>query len=159
MFSNIRGDNHQATQTKETPSIIAQSLSILGNLVGEGGCIEIQGCIEGNVTARTVTVRETGFVKGDIVSDQAHIAGKTCGLIKAKYVKLLKSARVSGVIMYETITIEDGALLDAQCKRFDSNLMNQQYDNIEYTEEYAAPSVVRMLDIKGQENIGVEELN
>ncbi len=86
-------------------------------------------------------------------------SGKTFGLIKAKNVKLSKTARVSGVIMYEKLTIEDGALLDAQCKRFENTTIVQQYDHIEYTEEYQAPKVLRMNDVRDRENIGIEELN
>ncbi|MBL0318775.1 MAG: polymer-forming cytoskeletal protein [Alphaproteobacteria bacterium] len=160
MFSSTKGESRHVVQnTAVTPSIIAESMSILGNLVGEGGNIEIQGSIEGNIHAHSVTVRESGYVKGDIVSENIVIAGKTLGLIKAKNVKLSKTARVSGVIMYEKLTIEDGALLDAQCKRFDSTTITQQYDHIEYTEEFQAPKVVRMHDVVDKQNIGIEELN
>lgn len=100
----------------QLPSIISADLNILGNLIGEGH-IDIAGKIDGNVRAGTVTVREGGQVRGDITAEAAHIYGNVHGLIRAKHVALYRAAKVDGIIMHETLSMEDGASLDGQCKR------------------------------------------
>lgn len=145
--------------TSSTPSIIAADLSILGNMMSEGGVVEIQGRVEGNVTGKSVTVRDTGYIKGDIVADMISIGGRACGLIKAKLVKLSSTAKVAGVIMYEKLSIEDGALVDAQCKRVEENNANEPLETIEYTEEIEDPKAVRIYDLADAEETGIEEIN
>lgn len=100
---------------KGIPSIISSGLNILGNLVSDGE-IEVEGRIEGNVTCTTVTIHRSGFIKGDITAESIHVNGEIKGVLKARNIKLSQYARVTGVIMYETLSIEDGAFVDGQCK-------------------------------------------
>lgn len=100
------------------PSIIASDLKIVGNLIC-GGSIEIEGEIEGNVTCGQVTIRRTGAVKGDVTADQIQVDGEINGLVKGKDIVLAESGRVTGVIMYESLSVKDGAYIDGQCKSAD----------------------------------------
>jgi cytoskeletal protein CcmA (bactofilin family) len=102
----------------EIPSIIAADLKIVGNLIC-GGSIEIEGEIEGNVTCGQVTVRRTGSVKGDVTADVIHVDGEINGLVKGRDIVLSESGRVTGVIMYESLSVKDGAYIDGQCKSAD----------------------------------------
>jgi cytoskeletal protein CcmA (bactofilin family) len=102
----------------EIPSIIASDLKIVGNLIC-GGSIEIEGEIEGNVTCGQVTVRRTGSVKGDVTADAIQVDGEINGLVKGRDIVLAESGRVTGVIMYESLSVKDGAYIDGQCKSAD----------------------------------------
>ena len=116
----IEGNLPVATQNKngEIPSIIASDLKIVGNLIC-GGSIEIEGEIEGNVTCGHVSIRRTGAVKGDVVADEIQVDGEINGLVKGKNITLAESGRVTGVLMYESLSVKDGAYIDGQCKSAD----------------------------------------
>lgn len=103
---------------KISPSVISCDMNILGNVVSDG-FLDINGRIEGNVKCDSTTIREQGKVKGDVVADTIHIYGEVEGLVKAKSVHLYASARVTGVIMHESLSIEDGAFVDGKFKRTD----------------------------------------
>lgn len=106
-----------------SPSVIASGMHVLGNIVSEG-TLDIDGKINGNVRAHTISVRENGTINGDVVAEVVHVYGTIEGLIKAKHVMLYAEARVSGTIMHEAITIEDGAFVDAKFKRTDKIAFN-----------------------------------
>lgn len=98
------------------PSIISSDLRVLGNIVSEG-VVDIDGVVEGNVKCHTATVRKNGHIKGDVIAESVHVYGKIQGLIKARSVHFFKGCRAEGVIMHESITIEDGAFVDGRFKR------------------------------------------
>lgn len=135
MFSkrNNGRDMGMKVSKNGVPSIISSDLSILGNLISEGS-VEVEGRIEGNVTCSTATIHQSGFVKGDIIADIINISGELRGLVKARHVKLTEYARVTGVIMYETISIEPGAFVDGQCKNTDK-LQRKDLDVLEAVAE------------------------
>ncbi len=102
----------------EALSIITDGTVIKGNLVMEGE-LHFDGAIEGNVTARRVTLGEHGKVAGIITADYVEVYGSVLGEIMARGVKLGSSAQVNGNITQETITIESGAVLNGRCRRVD----------------------------------------
>ena len=117
MFKKLKEAKIQATR-REALSIITDGTVIKGDLVMEGE-LHFDGAIEGNVTARRVTLGEHGKVAGTITADYVEIYGSVLGEIMARTVKLGTSARVSGNITQETITVESGAVLDGRCRRVD----------------------------------------
>ena len=112
-----------ANNTRSTkglsPSVIATGMHVLGNIVSEG-TLDIDGRIDGNVRAHTISLRQNGFIRGDIAAETIHVHGTVDGLIKARHVMLYADAKVTGTIMHESITIEDGAFVDGKFKRTDS---------------------------------------
>lgn len=107
------------TTTKQgVPSIISQGLNVLGNMISDGS-VEIEGRIDGNLTCSHATIHRTGFIKGDIVAETVTVNGEIRGLIKARHVRLSENAKVIGVVMYEHLSIADGAFIDGQCKNTD----------------------------------------
>ncbi len=104
--------------SKHPPTIISADVHMLGNLISEG-VLDIDGRIEGNIKCKCVTIRKNGSVKGDILADEVHIFGEVIGLIKARDVHFFSTCHVEGVIMHESLTIEDGAFVDGQFKRMD----------------------------------------
>lgn len=103
---------------KSTPSVISADMNVLGNIISDG-FLDINGRVEGNVKCDSTTIREHGQIKGDVVADTIQIYGHVEGLVKAKSVHLYASARVIGVIMHESLSIEDGAFVDGKFKRTD----------------------------------------
>ncbi len=122
------------------PSLISNDMNILGNLISDG-YIDINGHIDGNIKCLSLTVRESGMVKGDVVADTVKIQGEISGLIKARHVHLTKTGRVRGVIMHESLTIDDGAFVDGQCKRVEriTNNSNAKTDKNVFASPSPAP--------------------
>lgn len=106
------------------PSIISADLKILGNVVSDG-IVDLDGIVEGNVKCHTVTVRKNGHIKGDVVAEVVHVYGRIQGLIKARSVHFFKGCRAEGVIMHESITIEDGAFVDGRFKRTENLALDE----------------------------------
>src|SRR5579872_7466332 len=116
--------DQNASSKKGMPSLIAADLNVLGNIVCEG-MIDIDGSIEGNVRAKHLTIRKNGRVKGDVVAEIVHVYGEVHGLIRARMVQLFSSCHVEGIIMYESLSIEDGAFVDGKFKRSDRMDVNE----------------------------------
>jgi cytoskeletal protein CcmA (bactofilin family) len=110
------------------PSIIAQGMHVLGNIISEGS-IDFDGTLDGNVRCSILTIRPNGCIKGDAVADHIYVYGKVKGLIRAKHVHLYASCNVEGIIMHESITIEDGAFVDGKFKRTDKITDDDESDN------------------------------
>jgi cytoskeletal protein CcmA (bactofilin family) len=87
-----------------------------GNLISDGH-IDIDGSVEGNVKAEVANIRPNGKIAGDIVAHTVHVYGEVHGLIRAENVHLYSSCRVEGIIMHQSLTVEDGAFIDAKFKR------------------------------------------
>jgi cytoskeletal protein CcmA (bactofilin family) len=107
---------------KIPPTIISSDVSMLGS-IKSNGMVDIDGKIEGNVCAQVMYVRENAKIKGDITADsELHIFGVVQGIIKSPKVCLYAKAHVEGVILHETLSIEDGAYVDAQFKPCEGQL-------------------------------------
>lgn len=134
MFSRKKnnGSGDRTPVKNGLPSIVSSDMTVLGNVVSEGS-VDIDGNIEGNVKCQQATIRKNGVIKGDVIADSVHVYGRICGLVKARNVQLFKDCRVEGVIMHESITIEDGAFVDGRFKRVEKLTLDE-------TKEETAPA-------------------
>ena len=112
------------------PSLITQDVNILGNIVSDGN-VDFDGAINGNIRCHTLTIRANGSVKGEITADNVFVYGKVKGLIRAKNVHLYATCKVEGIIMHETIAIEDGAFVDGKFKRTDKPESDDESSDME----------------------------
>ena len=119
--------NNPAPVRKVAPSVISADMNILGNIISDG-FLDIDGRVEGNVRCASATIRANGKVKGDIVAEHINVYGEVTGLIKAKHVQLFPTARVEGIIMHESLSIQDGAFVDGKFKRTDKVFMDDDFD-------------------------------
>jgi cytoskeletal protein CcmA (bactofilin family) len=110
------GTTTTVTTKKAVPSIISADLNILGNLISDG-LIDIDGTVEGNVRADQVTIRGNGKVRGDIAANVVHIYGEVVGVIRASSVYLYSSCRIEGIVVHQSLSVEDGAFIDGKLKR------------------------------------------
>lgn len=120
------------THKSGVPSIIAQDMHLIGNIVSDG-ILDFDGKIDGNIRCHTLNVRKNGVVNGEIVADDVFVYGKVKGIVRAKNVYLFASCHIEGIVMHESIAIEDGAFLDGKCKRTDKpeGAKNSGYEGFE----------------------------
>ena len=97
-------------------SIIANGVKITGSIIAEGAEVQVDGEIEGNVRGGSLTVGDTGMVKGDIISESVTVHGRVEGSVRARKVMLARNAHVLGDIVHQSLSVEMGAVFEGQCR-------------------------------------------
>ena len=97
-------------------SIIANGVKITGTVEADGAELQVDGEVEGNVRGGSLTVGDTGMVKGDIVSESVTVHGRVEGSIRARKVVLARNAHVLGDIVHQSLSVEMGAVFEGQCR-------------------------------------------
>ena len=102
--------------SKDIPSVISKSVNINGDITN-GGIIEIEGNIEGNITADTVTIREGGFIKGNINCKTFNIKGNFNGNARSDKINIEDTAIINGLLEYNFLSTDYGANINCELKR------------------------------------------
>lgn len=102
-------------QLKDNATIINQNTTIEGNLIAKHEII-VLGSVKGDMTAAKITIEDSANCFGSITSEHVKIAGKFNGEINARKVEIIASANVKGNIRQKLISVEAGAILDAEIK-------------------------------------------
>ncbi len=101
-----------ATQAS-TPSIIAADVHLKGNLESQGE-VQLDGSVIGDVKCTSLTIGDSGHIKGSIIADTLIIRGSIEGQIRGRSVRLEKSARLKGDLWHESLSVEAGAVIGGQ---------------------------------------------
>src|SRR6202012_5923299 len=96
-------------------SVISKALKITGQLESTED-IRIDGEVNGDVRAVSVTVGNNAKAKGNVYGDTVELAGTVEGKIEAKKVVLNGTARMTGDVVHQDIRIESGAFIDGHLK-------------------------------------------
>ena len=105
-----------APKVKPPASSLSSDLVIKGNLKSTGD-VMVEGTVEGDIRAHTMTVGEGATVKGEIVADDIVVNGRVIGRVRGLKVRLTATARVEGDIIHKTIAIESGAHFEGTVQR------------------------------------------
>ena len=96
------------------PSILAPDIRITGDIMGEGD-VSIEGPLDGNVTARCVTVGPEGHVTGSIKAEQVMVSGTVAGDVKAGEVSFAANSKFKGTVtVSEFLEVERGARFEGK---------------------------------------------
>lgn len=99
--------------SNSVPSIISSDVVIKGN-VSTSGEIQLDGTIEGDVKSNSLTIGENGTVKGKVDADDVIVKGTVKGSIIGRNVRLEKTAKLTGDICHQTLSIEAGAFIEGK---------------------------------------------
>ena len=80
------------------------------------GTVELPGYVKGRVEASAIVIEEAGEVEGELHAASIAIKGRFKGQVMGGKVRLHASARVTGEITYESLSIESGAEVEGQYK-------------------------------------------
>jgi len=94
-------------------SNLGKAIRVNGDLETDGE-LHIQGCVTGRINAGTLVIAGDGYVEGDVVARDVRVDGRLNGRIFAVNVTLAKSADVSGRVFHNSVTVEQGARIDAR---------------------------------------------
>ena len=97
-------------------SIICSDMHITGSIKTEGA-IQIDGKVEGDITAGDITVGSTGEIVGEVKAETLRVKGKVKGSVRAKKVELETGAFVEGDIIHAALVIQPDATFEGQVKR------------------------------------------
>ncbi len=96
---------------QENVAYIGSGVTIKGE-ISVPDLIVVDGTIEGAITARVVSVGQTGVVRGNITATEADISGSVSDHIDIKQLLIIRtSGRVEGKIRYGEIELEKGAVV------------------------------------------------
>lgn len=101
---------------KEIPSLIAKGFIVTGNIT-DGHCIEIEGTVNGDVGANSITIRENGVVNGNIKCKILNIKGIFKGNATAEKINISDTSTISGILEYNLLSVDYGANINCELKR------------------------------------------
>lgn len=102
-------------------SIICSDMKIVGSITSEGA-LQIDGIVDGDVSAGDITIGSTGQITGEIKSETLRVKGKVKGSIRSKKVELETGASVDGDIFHAALIIQPDATFEGQVRREENPL-------------------------------------
>ncbi|HEY0113547.1 MAG TPA: polymer-forming cytoskeletal protein [Allosphingosinicella sp.] len=105
-----------AAKGAATISFIGSEASVTGDVLTSGE-LRLDGKVTGDVRCGSLTLGESGEVRGNIQAGEARLAGLVDGAVEAGTLALEASARITGDILYESLSIASGAEVEGRFKR------------------------------------------
>jgi len=104
-----------ARDVGDVVSIVGPGMKIVGDCSSDG-TIRVEGQVEGSVkAAKSVVIGKEGVVLGDVVTQDAIVAGRVNGSVTAESrVELQATCRVEGDIRSRRIKLDEGGQVDGQ---------------------------------------------
>jgi cytoskeletal protein CcmA (bactofilin family) len=96
-----------------TFSVLGADTAIKGDLSASAD-LHVDGKVEGDITCAALVQGETSEITGAVTAETARLAGIVRGSITARDLVILKSARITGDVFYDALTIEQGAQVDGR---------------------------------------------
>ncbi|MEO0449217.1 MAG: polymer-forming cytoskeletal protein [Pseudomonadota bacterium] len=102
-------------------SILCSDVEIRGSIKSKGA-LQIDGRVEGDVTAGDITIGSSGEIIGEVKAETLRVKGKIIGSIRARKVELETGASVQGDIFHAALIIQPDASFEGQVKREENPL-------------------------------------
>lgn len=96
-------------------SVIGPDVTVTGN-VSATADLHIDGRIEGDVNCGSLAQGADSQIFGSVTADSARLAGAIEGTVRVKLLTVERSAKITGDVEYENITIENGGHIDGRLK-------------------------------------------
>ena len=100
------------------PSLVTADVTITGNVSAKGE-IQIDGIVEGSVTAEKLVVGSHATIRGEVTAKDITIKGLVDGPIRGVQVKLDSGCKVTGDIIHSALAVENGAEFEGTIRRSD----------------------------------------
>jgi cytoskeletal protein CcmA (bactofilin family) len=98
-----------------TFSMIASDVEITGNLSARVD-LHIDGKVMGDVSCGSLVQGESSVISGKVTAEVARLSGKVDGSIEAGELIIEASARITGDVCYQNLTIAPGGQVDGKFK-------------------------------------------
>ena len=124
MFSKRKPGDIAPADGGGVPSLISSDMTIRGSVAAEGE-MQIDGTVEGALTAAILVIGENGDVTGELVGERITVRGRVKGPIRGVHVKLAAKAHVGGDIIHQTLEVENGAVFEGSIRRSNDPIAEQ----------------------------------
>lgn len=116
MFKKEEGALGEKPTSSNTKTIIGPSVKIEGDFTSEDN-IEVEGQVNGTLkTSQDLSVGKEAKIKAEVEAANIFVAGEIKGNIFVKdKVELASTAKISGDITTNIISIESGAVVNGKC--------------------------------------------
>jgi len=108
---------------RSVASIICNDMKINGSVYSEGA-LQVDGHVEGDVTAQDITIGASGVITGEVIAEVITVKGTIKGSIRGRKVELETGAKVEGDIVHTSLTIQANAVFEGQVKHAADPLQN-----------------------------------
>ncbi|MET1112119.1 MAG: polymer-forming cytoskeletal protein [Allosphingosinicella sp.] len=99
-----------------TFSYIGSEVTVTGDIATESE-LHVDGKVVGDLSCGALTQGQSGEVRGNIRAAEARLAGLVDGAVEAGNLTLEASARVTGDVLYESLSVAAGAEVEGRFKR------------------------------------------
>jgi cytoskeletal protein CcmA (bactofilin family) len=106
--NSVRNSGH-------TFSMIASDVEIVGKLTAKVD-LHIDGKVQGDVVCGSLVQGEGSVIMGKVVAETARLSGKVEGSIEAADLVIEASARITGDVVYQNLTIAPGGQVEGKFK-------------------------------------------
>lgn len=113
-------------------SVVGADIVITGSVKASAE-LHIEGRIEGDVDCGSLVQGTESQIFGNVTAESARLAGAVEGTVRVKQLTIERTARITGDVEYENITIENGGHIDGRLKHMSAAAAAQQrpaYDPI-----------------------------
>jgi cytoskeletal protein CcmA (bactofilin family) len=112
--SPSHGHAKMATGARHTTfSILGADVVVTGNVAASVD-LHVDGKVEGDLTCAHLVQGEASEIRGSVVAESARLAGLVDGSITAKDLVIHASARITGDVTYDNLTIEQGGHVEGR---------------------------------------------
>ena len=115
MSPAVEAPKRAPSAARAGPSLFSADVKMKGSIVSQGE-VQIDGVIEGDIRASSLTIGDTGAVKGEVVAESVVVRGTVEGRIRARKVQLCTGAKVRGDIFLASLAIEPNAIFEGAVK-------------------------------------------
>lgn len=99
-----------------TFSYLGSEVTVTGDVATQGE-LHLDGKVLGDVDCGSLTQGQSGEVRGNIRAGEARLAGLVDGAVEAGTLILEASARVTGDVLYESLSVAAGAEVEGRFRR------------------------------------------
>jgi cytoskeletal protein CcmA (bactofilin family) len=98
---------------QSTFSVLGGDVVVTGNIAATVD-LHLDGRVEGDISCATLVQGRDSVIRGAITADVARLAGTVEGSVSVKDLVIQASARITGDVTYESLTIEQGSQVDGR---------------------------------------------
>ncbi len=112
--TELQPASRMATGARNTTfSILGSDVVITGNISASVD-LHVDGRIEGDLQCASLVQGEGSAIRGAVVAESARLAGLVDGSIEARDLVIERTARITGDVTYDNLTIEPGGQVDGR---------------------------------------------
>jgi cytoskeletal protein CcmA (bactofilin family) len=120
--TNARSFAAHANAGDSNCSIINEWLIMRGDLESEGDIL-VKGKVHGNIQCKLLIIDAEAVIEGSIFADEVVIRGTTRGIVKARRVRLEKTANIDSEIFQESFSAEEGARIKGALRGYEDHVV------------------------------------